>query len=888
MPLRSPAWLLALLLPALTAGRACAQPSAEAIAKAVRDLSSPRFTVREKASALLWSAGRVGEMALLRALPKGDLEMARRAEKIFEQFRWGIYPDTPKDVLPLIAKYRADAGPAKPGLLRQLFQRGRDAHWLVARLLAAEPTQQARTNAGRGFLHKDVEEELHARLARQDFTKLEDLLEIRLMTGAEKPLRDYAVFLLLSGRMGQASERYAGYGQLPGRKREALVLAHLHRVKGDLAAARRAAEKAGERELFQAVLVEQGDWKALSALGDKLVGEDGLPDFRAFFHRLAGDRPAFESATADLIKLGRGRAAGDDTRWWEAKALFLNDRPEDALAVLAAGGDDTLALDVLVRQRRFRDAFRLLDRFHSQDGQGEAWAALRRARLLHHLGEKEAAVKLLEGARKGVEGRFLPGLHAALLQTERELGRPGEALEACARLLQRWPPPVAKQPDGSRYTGRQYAEHLLAGLFEDAGAEAGAWWAFLREKHSRAGLLGWPESGDTRATLRQVRAVLQGKLPKAEVAALVRAMRAAAVKRPDAERNDWLAALAESSRRAGREDLQRECLEAAADTAGDPAAFARLAKFLLGKGRGAEVAAVCARGHKRHPEDPVLLLLHGHALTRLGKQAEGRRLEDSARLLPLGDEGVRHAVATTLAELGRHEDARREFELITRSGYRTAWATRDAWRELSKYALRAKDDLRAAACWERWYLGVLGGGSFFLENEPYVWVPYRLHFLRARGLLAAGDAAGAWAEIQTCLRLLPGETDTAIAFVPALARKGRAREADELFGKTLAFYEAICKDYPRCGWAHNGLAWLAARCRRQLDAALAHARQAVKLVPDNAGFLDSLAEIHFQRGERGEALRLMRRCIALAPDRDYYRRQLKRFEAGDRATEVPD
>src|SRR5207248_7350672 len=108
----------------------------------------------------------------------------------------------------------------------------------------------------------------------------------------------------------------------------------------------------------------------------------------------------------------------------------------------------------------------------------------------------------------------------------------------------------------------------------------------------------------------------------------------------------------------------------------------------------------------------------------------------------------------------------------------------------------------------------------------------------------------------------------------------------ELFAKTFAAHQALCKDYPRCAWAHNGLAWLAARCRRQLDAALSHARQAVGLAPDHAGYLDTLAEVQFQRGERDEALRLMRRCIALAPRRAYFRHQLKRFEAGDRSAEI--
>src|SRR5262249_48020166 len=205
---------------------------------------------------------------------------------------------------------------------------------------------------------------------------------------------------------------------------------------------------------------------------------------------------------------------------------------------------------------------------------------------------------------------------------------------------------------------------------------------------------------------------------------------------------------------------------------------------------------------------------------------------------------------------------------------------------LSAYALRDGEDLQAAASWERWYLGVIGRGSFFVETEAYVRVPYQLHFLRARGLLRTGDVDGALAEIQVCQRLVPGEIDAAGAVVPALARRARARAAEELFAKALAAHQALCKDYPRCAWAHNGLAWLAARCRRQLDVALSHARQAVGLAPDNAGYLDTLAEVHFQRGERDEAIRRMRRCLELDPRRDYYRHQLKRFEAGDRSAEI--
>src|SRR5205807_1085485 len=96
------------------------------------------------------------------------------------------------------------------------------------------------------------------------------------------------------------------------------------------------------------------------------------------------------------------------------------------------------------------------------------------------------------------------------------------------------------------------------------------------------------------------------------------------------------------------------------------------------------------------------------------------------------------------------------------------------------------------------------------------------------------------------------------------------------------------RDYPQSATNHNTLAWLGALCRRHLDAAEEHANTAVKLTPDNAGYLDTLAEVNFQRGNAARAKELMQRCVELEPKNDYFRKQLKRIEAGDPRAEVPD
>src|SRR5262249_10930058 len=141
-------------------------------------------------------------------------------------------------------------------------------------------------------------------------------------------------------------------------------------------------------------------------------------------------------------------------------------------------------------------------------------------------------------------------------------------------------------------------------------------------------------------------------------------------------------------------------------------------------------------------------------------------------------------------------------------------------------------------------------------------------------------------EIETCLASFPGDLNLPIYLVAELEKRGFKRDADELFARTFAPQEKVAAEHPRCASNLNGLAWTAARCRRELDKGLAFAQKAVELAPDEPAFADTLAEVYFQRGDKERALGLIKKCIELDPKREYYRRQLKRFEAGDPLAEV--
>jgi tetratricopeptide (TPR) repeat protein len=97
----------------------------------------------------------------------------------------------------------------------------------------------------------------------------------------------------------------------------------------------------------------------------------------------------------------------------------------------------------------------------------------------------------------------------------------------------------------------------------------------------------------------------------------------------------------------------------------------------------------------------------------------------------------------------------------------------------------------------------------------------------------------------------------------------------------------LIEQYPDSAGLHNSFAWLAGCCRRDLEQAQVFAEKAVKLEPELPGYRDTLAEVLFQRGRKDEAIAHMKRCLELEPKREYYKKQLQRFEAGDPKADVP-
>ena len=185
-------------------------------------------------------------------------------------------------------------------------------------------------------------------------------------------------------------------------------------------------------------------------------------------------------------------------------------------------------------------------------------------------------------------------------------------------------------------------------------------------------------------------------------------------------------------------------------------------------------------------------------------------------------------------------------------------------------------------------LRCLNGGVNYVQPAAYLGVPAFVHRLRAEGYTAAGKIDEAKREAALGLAELPGDTFFPIELVPAWEKAGRKKEAARTVravhgrsGKALRRLSQLCVG-PQLGGVDLRLLPPQPGQRPQ-----EHALKAVALAPDNAGYLDTLAEVYFQRGDKDKAVAAQKKAIELDPKKAYFRKQLKRIEAGDPNAERP-
>lgn len=842
------------------------------VAELVRRLGDDDFFAREAATRALWEAGpEATRTALERARDEGNSEVAFRANRILWNFEHGILVGTPPEVVTLVAEFHEGNPAQQAAVFRTLSERGHVE--TMKALFGAAPDASRKVLVN--LTDTAVGQQVPALLAAGKFDEAESWLELGVLANpVGTAASDLDVLLLLRGGLPERIERLRA--ELPERPslEEGWQLARPLWMLGELDEAAKLADRSGAAVLDREIAFRRGDWKSLEEMTVPL-GAEGVErlGFELVIRHLAGrDAKADETAAAlrELARADAGKA------WMCGEALLIAERWEDALAVYREAEAEATVFELLAARNRYAEAFAAVGL--PEDGSDtEAWfkkrydaaedgaginkatgLAITVARELARSRGSDAAESLLDAIRTANPDN---AASRELIEAYDDLGFRETALrEAAASLVDH---DVNAIPDALRplFNGRERTAFL--------------WWQFRRgvdAEESPADSLTWVDG------------LLDGKEVGdfAELAAKVTEIGTKQTE-PNA-RLWWLTAVADAAIDREAWDVARSARVQLATDGTSTDAYLQVGDVESKRGDWEAAADWYGRAREVDPRNPLATLLQGLALVKAGRDAEGQRLIELGRILPLSRTSIRSTLANELDDRGFEDEARREWELILRVGSQGTMEGTEPWPMQLSFALLGNaisDDepLRAADCWQRYLFYMLQSNAAFTETRRYHGISHLHHRGRATGLAESGEFDAAVEEARRAHAAWPGNIELALTLVPLLDEAGRKREAETVFELVDATAVARVAAFPESPGPRNDLAWLRAKCDRKLDEALADSDRAVAAEPESSAYVDTLAEVHFRRGNVERAIELAERCLELDPDGEHYRQQLDRFRA---------
>jgi tetratricopeptide (TPR) repeat protein len=872
-----------------------ATPVSEQIVRAIHELGAPSFEARQAATDLLWKAGEAAEAALHEAAKSTDPEVRTRANALLARLRLGIRPETPPEVTALIDQFRyAESTALRRQALTELQSKG---HWqAILALLRDEHSPEERRGLAT-VIAGEAGKLVRPLVERGDLDQAEQVLE--LVSLSEAGISQLTAFLVLTGRLdARIAAAQAAVVAAP-HDEDWLRLAYLLRAKGDLSAAIDAAGKTTDLFVQANFFAEARRWDDAAAVASELFRRHPTrletAAFAATFYRLAGKEAEQQKTIEALLKaanierlIENGQPnkppdpfgaptsnVGLTYAWTAAETLLVNERFDESLPILKKI-NPRFAHALLARQQRHAEALEFvgaladkpLDRawfdnlpaLGGDDGarqEGQIALAGQVARELRELGLKEQLDSLLAvlhglSAPMGDRGRRMATQAALNFQ----LGRHDEAIrDAAAAIAAGWPP-----------------ASVFAGMLKQQGPLAAAWHA----QH----LAGEALADRTKSLEQSLWMVAaqppHGKLPE-NWRELVKAAGAAAEKLAPPQKAQRLLMLGQTCQVRGDAVLAKQYFGKAA--AADPAAAMKAADLALGDKQWRPAAELYA---KTANSDALAAYLQGYCLVQAGDAEAGGKQIRVALLTVLAPE-ARLALAVGLNERGLKAEAVEQLELIRRTALPDSPPTASGAQFVGNI-VSPQEPARAAECWEQLQLHVLNANSNFSEVEGYLSLSHIVHKMRAKASLAAGDADRVNAELERCDNVLPGDVRLIVDLVPKLKAAGMTASADTFFDRGLAVHQRVYEQFPASATYLNNAAWLCARSQRKLDEALALVERAIAIAPDEASYRDTLAEVHFQRGDREAAVAAAQRAAELSPENKLFATRLAHFQQDELKT----
>jgi len=874
------------------------RPTALQITRAAEALGSHDRTKRVAAEALLKRAGPAALGALSEAAQSPNRIAAARAETIIEPIRLGISPDTPEDVAALARSYPDATREARITILAKLVTHGEHGLRVIRALAMSGDYTESVSRAAEGWKQcvlacirecKLEEAEAILWMAAAAYARPK-----RRQRGPGKPFSDLATFLTVRGRAAEALTEVSEWHALGKSTNLGLLKAHLLGATGQYQKAAQAAADSNARLLQDRMQFLGGDWAALCRSRMALAGEQSIwraPGYwvnAALCAYLAQNEKLLAEAQKGFRRALLARAAEEAKRPTRYRYPTNVDAEMSAMrARIGRGGDivaPTLksayphrALYALFSQGRIDDVRKLfpaimkatLDLHKPRADDDAATAVGRKVQMLktaarYHAmqGHHDEASQLLEQAAAAVlplVGSDVNGAYwlRGVAYLEHSIGLHDRAR---AHFMAGIGPSARK--------GRSIHTSWVAG----DPHESFAWWRFFSQRH--------PDETPG-AALARVERVVSAQLPKEEFVRLTQAfiaaipdMAAADLREADdnnargqvdldIRKAEYSALLARTCVRYQMVDAAIEHLQGGKKFEGGPIEHARqLVKMLWDTGRWADAArpleSMASAPGSMNAEE---LFLYGVTKVRAGRRAEGERLIEAARLLPLSTAITRIGLSRRMDWHGFPRAAARERHLVENltvapssiNGYFVYHPDIPALE--MELAARAGDWRRFRILAERELIGAMQSS---ISSSPTrdLCARSRLEVARTGELLAAGKKIEAVQLAHKIADEMPLYPVAVAHLVRMFDRAGMREEADRIYEKSHAAFQATTKCVPGAASIWAARASMAQQCERDLDDALKAAHKAMALSPDEY-HRELLAAVHLARKDIPKATALL-------------------------------
>lgn len=841
----------------------------------VEELSSEQYSTREAATSELWKLGDAALPALKQAAASKNPEQVYRARDLIRKIQLHITPDTDPSVIALVERYIKGSTTEKTSVLGRL--KGKRAWRQMLKLYAAETSQEVREKL-RPSLNGIAVRAAAERISQGKPDEAREFLE--MAPADSEGLLALAEFHRHQGTLEAELEKTKG---VEGPKAALWRLA-LHRASGNLEAARDAATAAGEPLIAAAMAALAGDplpWlqKARPDLEDGSVAK--------IYNSLAVRHWRGEKLRpADLERLcGPLEGRQKTLRTPGMNALFLLGKVDAAEPILVKT-NPLLAFSYLESLERIPEALAALG-LDPANPDYRTWVEKRVAKLddddlddqhgaSSHAEELSLLANFLE--RRGLHEEAFQAFNEPLAKLATEdvnvfVDFLGNLFGGTSSLIGS---PALARRIGIAWAGedeKRWDEVIVAAFGDDD--QFNEWWGRLAEIDPKATR---PERLEAMLALFSM-----GHDPKKLRSKWMDLIWKEAEKAPIAQRDGWVEKISTLAIQVGDVANCLKAWELLPESARAEVFWGQHIMHLSAASRWGEAADTILKQINTMAEvkqDPVAEL-HAYAASslRLANRGEEAATHDAwVSKLYLGDAGSAMRIGNGYAFGADYARAADWWARAARQADPESSEFSEALKLHSDGLLEQGNWAQTAAITE--VLASIYADSNLVGTNPLVLMRQRLQADMARALAQLGEnRAVSIAILERCHSTFASDGSLADFFFPALRKVGLIKEHDKWFKDTWDRMEKTISLYPNSDNTRNTTAWFASRAVRKLDEAEAHLKKALAANPDQPAYLDTMAEIHFARGNRAKALEWSSKAMNFEPSDSQIRRQHERFRS---------